>query len=424
MDELAIALIQPEPMSRVLAHAIIQRTHLQRRSVQQMHELGRVFQCQVHMFEVLEPMALPALAHPLLHLGDRDGARHHRMHQLTENLAVDQFEVIQIYQLAIIQRLQFLVDLQDLGTPPGKRLEAGLVHAAVFPAAQEHQRLGGQGADAGRVDTGQETVLEQLDHKILQAWLRRVVAISTLDLLPQIFLQLTALDQLDAGIAPLGQLGQQVFQNGIQARLAARAHSQHLALHLCLRIARLQQFHQGVAALGRLKEDLVRFHQRVVIGPQAQFRQPQRHPIGLEDPPAGQLNIQQPVVQMGRFGPLPVQQELLLRLLSQHAVLHTELVVGQFDLFHLGQRQRFERAPEFPARVVPEHDALLVEQAGQRLDDSGVSQGPGSLSLFSGMHGVVVPELAGPARSNGIAATGYRACPAGCRQSIPGPTVP
>src|SRR3546814_14925166 len=75
-----------------------------------------------------------------------DGARHHRMYQLAENLAVDQLEVIQICQLAIVQRLQFLVDLQDLGTPPGKRLEAGLVHAAVFPAAPEYQRPGGRSA--------------------------------------------------------------------------------------------------------------------------------------------------------------------------------------------------------------------------------------------------------------------------------------
>ena len=106
-----------------------------------------------------------------------------------------------------------------------------------------------------------------------------------------------------------------------------------------LAISRLQQLLQFFASLGGLKKDYMCLQQGVGIRPQLQLGQPQCHLIGTEDAAAGQLNIQQPVFKMYWLRPILEKQELLLWLLAQYAVLHTEFVVGQLDFFNTGQCQ-------------------------------------------------------------------------------------
>ena len=91
--------------------------------------------------EVREPLRLDQ---PLEHVDllRSHRSRHHCMDQLTEDLAVDQLEVIQLHQLAVIEPMQPVADLQYFGTLPGEQLEALLMGAAVLPALEEHQRLG------------------------------------------------------------------------------------------------------------------------------------------------------------------------------------------------------------------------------------------------------------------------------------------
>ena len=117
----------------------------------------------------------------------------------------------------------------------------------------------------------------------------------------------------------------------------------------------------------------MRLQQGVAVRSQLQLSQPERHLVGAEGAAAGQLHIQQPVVQHGGFRSVPVKQELLFRLLPQQPVLDAKLVVGELDLLHAGKLNRFEIRTELMARVVPEHDALLLKQIGQRLLDLDVT---------------------------------------------------
>ena len=194
IDELAVTLIQPEPLAGVLLHAISQRFHLQLRYVQHLDELRRMLQRQVHILEALKPVALTALAYPLLHLLSGHCTGHYGTYQLTEDLAVDQLEIIQLQQATPVQSLQLVVDLQHRRALLRQCLETLLMRTTVLPAFEEHQRLSGQSRLVSRVDPKHETSLKQLDNEIVQPWLLGAIAIGALHLLPQISIQAAAFD--------------------------------------------------------------------------------------------------------------------------------------------------------------------------------------------------------------------------------------
>ena len=58
----------------------------------------------------------------------------------------------------------------------------------------------------------------------------------------------------------------------------------------------------------------------------------------------GQLDVQQPVVDVFRRRSLVVEQELLLRRLAEDAILHAELVVVQYDLFDASAASNWARS--------------------------------------------------------------------------------
>ena len=93
---------------------------------------------------------------------------------------------------------------------------------------------------------------------------------------------------------------------------------------------------------------------------QPQIRQPDRDLIGLEHP-MRQLDVEQPVVDVRRTRPFPIEQKALFRLFPQDAMLHRELGVRHLDLLDAVERQSFERLPKLVGRVVPEDDPVLVK---------------------------------------------------------------
>ena len=106
-----------------------------------------------------------------------------------------------------------------------------------------------------------------------------------------------------------------------------------------LAVAWLQPLLQLFTPLGGLKKGYMRLQQGVSIWPQLQLSQPQCHLVGAKSAAAGKLNVEQPVFQVRGLRAILEQQELLLRLLSQNAVLHTKLVVGELDFFDTEQSQ-------------------------------------------------------------------------------------
>ncbi|MOA17492.1 hypothetical protein D3C78_1377540 [compost metagenome] len=64
-----------------------------------------MLQPQVHILEALKPVALTALAYPLFHLLSGHCAGNYGTYQLTEDLAVDQLEIIQFQQATPVQSL-------------------------------------------------------------------------------------------------------------------------------------------------------------------------------------------------------------------------------------------------------------------------------------------------------------------------------
>jgi len=73
-----------------------------------------------------------------------------------------------------------------------------------------------------------------------------------------------------------------------------------------------------------------------------QLGQPDGHLIGAELA-MGQLDVQQPVIQIGGLRAFAVEQEFLFRLLAQQPVLDAVLVVDQLQLLDAGKpcaRQR------------------------------------------------------------------------------------
>ena len=278
--------------------AVGQRFHLQRRQLQLVHELRRVLQRQVHIGIARKPMPPAPLQHPAFQLLRRHRARRHLAHQLVEDLAIHHLELVHRHQRAVVQDLQTFFNLQNTGALGRQHLKRLGMGAAVLPAPNEHLGLLRQAGFEVRIHLREKAAFEQLNRKILQTRLAAAVAKAALHQLPKILVQPTTLQQLAARITPLGQLSQQGLQHLVQARLAASAHGHHLQAQGGRVVVRGEQRLEGVAALGRLKKRHMILQQRIALRPQAQLGQPQRHLVGAKHRPAGQLHIQQPVVQV------------------------------------------------------------------------------------------------------------------------------
>ena len=96
----------------------------------------------------------------------------------------------------------------------------------------------------------------------------------------------------------------------------------------------------------------------------SQLRQPQGGLVCSEFS-VRQLHVQQPVVQRLRLRTVFEQQEVLVRLFPQHAVFQLEFVLVDLDLFDTIQLDAFKVFAQFLFIVVPEHDAVLLEQVSQ-----------------------------------------------------------
>ena len=78
----------------------------------------------------------------------------------------------------------------------------------------------------------------------------------------------------------------------------------------------------------------------------------------------GQLHIQQPVVQVSRLRPFPIEEELQVRLCTQNPVLQAVFVVVQLEFLDTGKLQRLEVITQLLLGVVPEDDPVTVEEFG------------------------------------------------------------
>lgn len=78
-----------------------------------------------------------------------------------------------------------------------------------------------------------------------------------------------------------------------------------------------------------------------------------------------QLNIKKPIVAIGGLWTGFEQQELLVRLLPQQAMLQTELIVRDLDLLYFRQVNRVKICEQRFLFVVPKDNAMLLEQSFQ-----------------------------------------------------------
>ena len=102
------------------------------------------------------------------------------------------------------------------------------------------------------------------------------------------------------------------------------------------------------------------------LQPQPYLAQPEGDLIGTELP-IGELHVEEPVIEVSGGWSLVIEEKLPTRVLAEDAVLDSELVVLQRDFLHAGQRYRLELLSQLTLPVVPEDDAVPVEDAVQCL---------------------------------------------------------
>lgn len=102
---------------------------------------------------------------------------------------------------------------------------------------------------------------------------------------------------------------------------------------------------------------------------QAKLSAPHGDLIGLEGS-IGQLDIQQPIVDIRRFRPRPVDQELLLGLLSKHAMLQGEFIVRHRRLGDIREIDGRECFAHLAVWVRPDDDSMFFELRGEALRDA------------------------------------------------------
>ena len=80
--------------------------------------------------------------------------------------------------------------------------------------------------------------------------------------------------------------------------------------------------------------------------------------VGLEHA-MGQLNVEQPVIDISRPRPIPIEKKASLRLFAEDSMLHRELSVRDFDLLNAVERHCLECLPKLARRIVPEDDSVF-----------------------------------------------------------------
>ena len=95
---------------------------------------------------------------------------------------------------------------------------------------------------------------------------------------------------------------------------------------------------------------------------QAKLGEPDRGLIGFEHS-RGELHIEQPVLGKRWLGAVLIEKKAGLRFLPEHTVFQAELIIGDLDLLHTVECERIKRLAHVPVAVIPEDNALGVEQA-------------------------------------------------------------
>ena len=366
IDELAVALIDAEPAVCILVYPLCKGVYGQPSRVHQIEQLSSQIDGGVGMLVLLEPMCPAALANDLSAVACCQGAIRHAACQVAQHLAIDLLEKVQVCQRAQIVCRQILLDPQHVGTLCGKLFKGGVVGDTVSPAFEEDECVAVEFGSPAKPEC--VAGLEEVEDKVTDARRRRSVAIGAFCLFPEESIQGTALQQLALFILVCCQLVQERFQDLVEARFGAGGHGHQFQLDLARGVVGLEQGLEASPASGRLKELGMGCDRRGELLAEAQLAQPQGHLVGAEDG-VGEFHVQQPVVDGRRWRAGPVDQELLLRLSAQQAMLDAEFVVLQHDLLDAGQRQRVELAAQFARVVVPEDDAVAVEEVGEDLGE-------------------------------------------------------
>ncbi|TXT43480.1 MAG: hypothetical protein FD137_1818 [Spirochaetes bacterium] len=84
----------------------------------------------------------------------------------------------------------------------------------------------------------------------------------------------------------------------------------------------------------------------------------------------GQLNIQQPIVQIRGLRSFAIEQEFLFRLLTQQSIFYAELIVRKLELLNVGKLKGLEFVAQFLLDIVPEYDPMPVKKFCQGLGNA------------------------------------------------------
>ncbi len=85
------------------------------------------------------PVPLPTLTNPERHIPGRYCSGHYTINQLTDDLLVNQPEVVQINQRAEVTFIQILLNTKIKRTLIRQRLKGCFILATVFPPPQKDQ---------------------------------------------------------------------------------------------------------------------------------------------------------------------------------------------------------------------------------------------------------------------------------------------
>ena len=237
---------------------------------------------------------------------------------------------------------------------------------AVLPTPQEDDGLVAQ--QRRQPQSSRVAGLEEGHREIANARAFRCVPVTRLNLRPKDLIQPTPPNQSKLVVLPRCQLREQRFENRLQQRLRTRADSEHDPLESFRRFIALEQALEHLGPCFRFEEDAVQLDRRGEVRREAEFAHQDRRLTRPENP-LGQLNIQEPVVEILRLRSMEVEKELLIRLLSKHEMLHLKLILVHLPLRDPFQSNRIVVAPKLALRVVPEDDPMLFKHSGQGLFD-------------------------------------------------------
>ncbi len=126
--------IQPIPTLCITLDTLCQGIHFQRCFSQTMDKLRGIIDGLVQIPVLRIPVPLTALPHPAGNISWCHCARNHFLHQIADNLLIDQAEIIDFQKIPKIPLCQLLLDVQYPGTFIRKIFKSLLMSAAILPA--------------------------------------------------------------------------------------------------------------------------------------------------------------------------------------------------------------------------------------------------------------------------------------------------